>query len=145
MAVATGKTAAWAKVGRACLYISAQTPPSDADWQEYLKWLAAAGKPNAANPEVISLVYERSAGPTPSQRKQLNDVTSGWKLRVAVMTPSALVRGMVTAMNWFKKDSYEAFPLEQLDAAITYLQTPPNLVAEVKGTVFGLIKDLDKP
>ena len=52
---------------------------------------------------------------------------------------------MVTAMNWFKKDSYEAFPLEQLDAAITYLQTPPNLVAEVKGTVFGLIKDLDKP
>ncbi len=144
MAVATGKTAAWAKVGDVCLYISAKRPPLESDWEEYLKWIAVAAKPSTLKPEVVSLVYERSAGPTPTQRKNLNDVTSGWKLRVAVMTPSALVRGMVTAMNWFKKDSYEAFPLEQLDQALTYLKTPEGLMLEVRSTVYGLTKELDK-
>lgn len=144
MPVGAGRTAAWAKMGDICLYISGKGPPSEADWSEYLVWLKEAAKPTSLKPEVRTLVYDRSTGPNAAQRKQLNDATMGWKLRVAVVTPSTIVRHMVTAMNWFKKDSYEAFALEDLDRALTFMGTPPGLMNEVKQSIRGLAAELDK-
>jgi len=143
MAIATGKTAAWGKTGNVYLYVSSKRPPTDPDWNEYLAWLRETAKETPVRTELLSIVYDRSTGPNASQRKQLTDATVNWKLRVAVVTPSTVARGVVTAMNWFKKDAYEAFPPEEFDRAIKFLGVPTSAAMDVRQAVNTLIDLLD--
>ena len=143
MAIAAGKTAGWVRIGDVCIYISAKRPPSDADWNAYLAWLRENGKPSVTRPELLSLVYDRSPGPNASQRKQLNDSTVGWKMRVAVLSPSTVARGIVTAMNWFKKDAYEAFPPDDFERALTFLGAPAQIRPDITIATKDLAAELD--
>lgn len=147
MPVARGQTAAWARVNDTVggkdvtLYVSAKRAPTNEDWDEYLEWYKrTTAKPGA---EVRTLVYDRSPGPTPTQRKLLNDVTAPCKMRVAVVTPSPLIRGIVTAMNWFK-DGYKAFAPEDIHRAFEFLGGSTSTNEEAKKLVQGFIQDLDR-
>jgi hypothetical protein len=114
----SGGTAAWTKVSDYCVYASGRRPPSDIDWATYLDWLAPECQLGLT---VRVLVWERSDGPTAAQRSRLNEVTSGCAARVAVLTPSRVIRGIVTALNWFNVDSYRGFSPLELDAAVAYI------------------------
>lgn len=144
MTVAAGKTCGWSKVGDVCIYVSAAGPPSEADWNEYLIWFKKEGaRASLARSELLALVFDRSPGPNANQRKLLNDATAGVKLRSAVMTKSAVARGIVTAMNWFKSDSYKAFTPEEIEGAMTFLNTPKPMMGELRAAVQSLASTLD--
>lgn len=146
MAVATGRTLAFGRIalpgGHLCvIFVSATKPASDSDWSEYVAWFRANVPPGSS---LKSIVFDRAGGPNAAQRKQVNDMTASCSLHVAVLSPSAVGRGVVTAMNWFKKDSYRAFMPEELDSAIAYLGITGMDAAELRQTVLNMLRDLDK-
>jgi hypothetical protein len=146
MPTATGKTLAF---GRATLpgdnlciiFVSATTPASEADWAEYVAWFRSTVKPGS---KVKSVVFDRAGGPNATQRKQVNDMTASCSLHVAVLSPSAVGRSVVTAMNWFKKDSYKAFMPNELDAAIAFLEITGSTAIDLRQTVLNMLRDLDR-
>lgn len=146
MPTAIGRTLAYGRTtlpdGNNCiLFVSATKPASDRDWSEYVTWLQKALKPGE---KLKSLVYDRAGGPNAAQRKQLNDITASCSLQVAVITPSPIGRGVVTAMSWFKKDGYKPFSPNELDDALVYLGLSGATAAEVRKTVLEMLRDLDR-
>lgn len=146
MPIAAGRTLGYGKVelpgGSPCvIFVSATRPASDSDWGEYVAWFRKNAK---LGDKVRTLVMDRAGGPNAAQRKQLNDVTAPFAMHVSVLSPSAVGRSIVTAMNWFKKDSYKAFMPDQLDSAIAHLEVTGQLAVEVRQIVTDLMRDLDK-
>lgn len=128
MTVAAGKTLAFERIGNCFLYMSSKRAPSDADWAQYIDWLKTILRPGMT---ITCVVYERGAGPNAAQRKLLNDVTAPVNLKVAVITPSTLARGAVTAMSWFKP-GYKAFTPDETDAAVDFLELKGQDAQQVK-------------
>lgn len=145
MPLAIGRTLGYARIalpgnGLCVIYVSAKKPASDRDWAEYIEWLQKTRKPGEP---FKSLVMDQAGGPNAAQRKQLNDVTAPCSLSVAVLSPSAVGRGVVTAMNWFKKDSYKAFLPTELDEAIASLDITGAAAAETRKAVLEMMRTLD--
>lgn len=82
-----------------------------------------------------AVVISLGGGPSAKQRKQLMDVSGGRaaKIPCAIMTESAVVRGITTAISWFVPE-VRSFRLDELEEALAYLRiTTP--VAEVKKVI----------
>jgi hypothetical protein len=71
----------------------------DQEWTAMLADLERWLKPNQTLP---CLIMTHDAGPNSAQRSQLNQllIAKGATMRVAVMSSSTLVRGIVTALAW---------------------------------------------
>jgi hypothetical protein len=95
---------------------------SDRDWQAMLDDIAQSILP--AEPFRI-LVKTENAGPNSVQRNQLHQlVTSkGATLRVAVMSTSTLVRGIVTAFSWMGTLKIKSFGDDDLAGALHFLES----------------------
>jgi serine/threonine protein kinase len=130
-------TAAWASVSDWSIYAGGTQTPTDRDWNAYLEWLA----PRCPSGEIVrSLVLDPGSGPSPSQRSRLTTVTSRCAVRAAVLAPSAVIRGIVTALNWFKSDSYRAFSPSELREAIVYLGATGDVAAELEHAAHQLLE-----
>lgn len=148
ISVATQKSLGFGQGGNCFLYASAKVAPTTADWAEYIAWftrvLAAAGGPPMVSGALTVLVYERASGPNAAQRKQLNDLVARYPIRVAVVTNSAIARGVLTAMSWFAKGKgYQPFTPEQLDSAMEFLQVDMITASSVKQNLLDLLRQLD--
>jgi hypothetical protein len=135
MTVAAGKSLAFERIGNCFLYMSSKRPPLDSDWAQYIDWLKSTLRPGMS---ITSVVYERAGGPNAAQRKLLTDVTAPVNLKVAVITPSTIARGAVTAMSWFKP-GYKAFTPEETDAAVAFLDLKGNDAVSVKQAIQRLL------
>lgn len=71
------------------------------------------------------LVVTRGGANTAQQRKRVYEVLGGRQPRAAIVSESKLVRGVVTAMSWFNKET-QAFALEDLEYAFEYLDIAPS-------------------
>jgi hypothetical protein len=95
-------------------------PPTDQDWQH---WLAEYKK--LADDLQGLLVYSLGGSPTPVQRGELIQFLASRSTlhRTAMITPSPLVRGALTAVNWFVKPMLRAviFAPSQLEAAFDHI------------------------
>ncbi len=145
MPIAADKTLAYGRVvvpgdSPCIIFVSATKPATDRDWTEYCNWFQKMAKPGD---NLRTLVHDRAGGPNAAQRKQLNDVTAPCNMHVAVLSSSAVGRGVVTAMNWFKRDSYRAFLPTELDDAIAYLKFSGATAAEVRKTTLDFLRNLD--
>ncbi|MET0592925.1 MAG: hypothetical protein ABW133_09515 [Polyangiaceae bacterium] len=93
-------------------------PPTDAEWQEGLDYTRSV-----VNEVRGQLVVSAGGGPTPRQRKTLHDL---WRTRTggtpptAVVTSSAIARGIVTAFSWVVKDRICAFSEKQFAEACAF-------------------------
>jgi hypothetical protein len=97
------------------ILVHTDKPPSDEEWQDYLRTF---GK---VPPERLrTIVFTLGGGPSAAQRKLLNDKLNGKATPAAVVSTSAVVRGIVTALAWFNKD-IKAFAPDQTEAAFEYL------------------------
>lgn len=99
--------------------VNTDVPPSDEDWDAYIKDAA----PHLKNVKGV-LVYSESVGPTAPQRarssaafKQANP-----DVRAAIMTGSRVVRGIVTAMSWALGENVKAFSTADFEGAVKYLE-----------------------
>lgn len=73
----------------------------------------------------LCLVYAADVGLTASQRRQIGDLVTRQKLKVAVMIGSAVTRGVVTALIWLtRQDHFRMFGLDELNPALDYLGQP---------------------
>jgi hypothetical protein len=93
-----------------------------AEWDAYVDAWARV-RPDEAGAR--SLVYAKSAQPSPVQRDKLNkaiaEISAAGKLKSAVLTESMLVRTVITAMQWFHRDTFRVFAPSDLPAALRFL------------------------
>ena len=130
----------------ACSYVDGvfleahdHSPPSDEEWDALLEKLprfAEEARRTGSLPRGALIVSDGGA-PNPRQRKELARVT--WAtglagLPKAVVTSSALVRGVVTALNWLGSET-RAFAPHELPHALEHLGVPeghrPGLLLEI--------------
>lgn len=116
------------------LVMHAKDNPSDQEWNEYVEF----AKKNVQYLRTTLIITE-GGGPSTVQRGELNDVLekAGFKSKIAVVTLSRMVRGIVTAISWFNPN-IKAFSTIQVPAALEYLEIP---VAE-RDVIFREIKTL---
>jgi hypothetical protein len=135
---------AFQKVGDYFVLVHNAMSPLDEEWDEWLEFYSFGS----------ILVVTDGGAPTASQRKRMKDrvdqlrssVAPGKKdPRVAIMTASSFVRGVITALRWFYyHDAYAAFPPEHLNQAMTYLEAPPKHHLGLKAAVQALRLQLKK-
>lgn len=142
MPVAPRKTLAYAKVDESVyLYISApEKSPAESDFNEYILFLNRNLKTGIP---LRSIVIERGPGLSAAQRKLLTDTTAKFQPVVAVVTPSALGRGVVTALSWFNKN-FKAFTPAEMEGAFQHVGIPASLIVEVRRVITSLQTELDR-
>jgi hypothetical protein len=125
--------------------LGSKNPPSDAEWDAYIAALEACLKKNDHKVNII--VITRGGAPTPAQRHTLNETTarhnSSSASKVAVLTSSAIARGVVTALSWFSP-VYKAFAEDDLDGAVDFLDVPSHKVFSIRGAVRALEKQIPR-
>jgi hypothetical protein len=92
--------------------------PTDEEWRHYLEVVERHGIDRT-----MQLIFTDGGGPSPTQRKYLNDLLRGRTVPVAVVSGSATIRGTVTALSWFNR-KIRAFPPTGLRDALVYLEIP---------------------
>jgi len=95
-------------------------PPTDAEWE---RWITMGVERSGRDQRVI--VESHNSGPNAAQRKAITDAMRNVDVRVAVMTNSAVVRGIVTALAWLGTQQ-SAFPLNAERQAAGYLGLTPE-------------------
>lgn len=109
------KTLAYSFCHGCFVYVGSKENPSAADWDKYtdfvVKWQSKG---------TLGLVYEQGGVPNAVQRKQLHDATQGYKNTVAVMSNSAIGRGVVTMLSWINP-GYRAFSHDEVRKALNFL------------------------
>jgi len=103
----------------------ASTPPAEADWAEHLRLIGRNRTPE----EMRGLVVDPGPGPNLHQRHLVLSATAGHVVRVAVLTNSAIARG-IAAVFAFANPGYKAFPLEKQTEALDFLDIHPSMHAE---------------
>lgn len=87
---------AMTRIERVLVGVHDDREPTDAEW---LRWLTLARDPAT---DTLRLWVETSgfAGPNAKQRKLMHDTLHGVDLRIAVLTDSLVVKGVITAVAW---------------------------------------------
>ena len=119
--------AMWAQ-GRLYVAVLHGGQPTDEEWS---RWVGLGVQRNGLEQRV--LVESRGGGPTPKQRREIVSANKA-DARIAIMTDSTFVRGIVTAFSWFDI-KLRAFPLNGHDVAVKFL----DLTAEETATVLEML------
>jgi hypothetical protein len=120
---ATGKAMAWAIVDGIGVIVHGSGTPSKDEWEE---WLAEYRRRSSTLEGVF--IYSFGGGPTSAQRTQLLQIVD--KLQhvpqTIMVTGSAMVRGIITALSWFIAPPKRAkvFAPTDLEAAFAALKLP---------------------
>jgi hypothetical protein len=81
-----------------------------------------------------TLVYTQGAAPNAAQRARLNEKLGKRRVRIAVLTPSALARAAGTAVHWFRPE-VRIFRPSETDAAIKHLEVTPDVAFELSSAL----------
>ncbi|AKF03261.1 hypothetical protein DB32_000410 [Sandaracinus amylolyticus] len=143
------KNAAFRLVRGIGIAIHNATNPNKEEWDAYLAMSDATLRAGGDLSRFKQLVFTDGGGPNAAQRKAALDLGrpfGSWSdVKVAVVSSSMGVRGIVTAFNWLGA-SLRSFSPSQLDDAFAYLGVSPDaalaicdavdaLSASVSGTV----------
>lgn len=109
-----------ARVGAVHLVVHSSENPTDEEWSNYLDDM------EAFLPRMRGvMVLTHGGGPTATQRAKFKTFWGSQKIdpevRLAVLTSSVMVRGIVTAVTWFVKNPIQTFAPTSLDEAFTFL------------------------
>lgn len=111
------KTMAFALVGTVLVALHTESAPSDEEWSSYIELMKSIKDIS----RVRSMAFTDGGAPNSKQRKDVNDVLNGRPGLAVVVSASTVVRGVVTALNWFNP-LVRAFPPERLADAYDYLK-----------------------
>lgn len=123
--------AIWAR-DRLYLAVLHGSSPTDEEWNHWI----ALGQKRAGRDKRV-LVEASGGGPTAKQRKAMLATDKAKDVRIAIMTESTFVRGIVTALTWFGV-SLRAFPLNSSEVAAQFLE----LTAEELGAALEMLPQL---
>lgn len=120
------------RVGNVLVYAHGAAAPSDEEWESVLALYDLAPIET-----VCTLVYTQGAAPNAAQRARLNAKLGPRRVRIAVLTPSALARAAGTAVHWFRPEVC-IFAPNNVASAIAHLEVS----AEVARALPGVLRDL---
>lgn len=124
----------FATINQFTVAVHTKNSPNDDEWDEYLTAHAPYIERGVA---MRVLVVTEGGAPTALQRMKMNDLVADWMrrnpdcIRTAIITRSAFVRGVVTAIGWFRPIA-RAFGPDHLEQALAYLEVPPNYAQEIQ-------------
>jgi hypothetical protein len=99
--------------------------PTDAEWDRWIEmYLPRKGR------DMRVVVESHHSGPDAKQRKKLSDALKGDDCRVAVMTESTFVRGIITALAWLGIPQ-RGFPVGAHLQAANYLELDERELEQV--------------
>jgi hypothetical protein len=131
----------WVFVEGYAIIVHDDKTPSASDWQ---RWLEACLETRDQLHGL--LVYSQGGGPDAGQRSQLLEIIKDGRVKypTAILTPSTLMRAMITALNWFLPSAAraEVFAPTQLERAFDHLRVPEATRAALRS---GLGRALAKP
>ncbi len=133
------RTFVYEVAGGAHVAVHGSVSPHDEEWQRYLDDISEhLGEIRGV------IVNTTGGGPSSLQRSM---ATEHWKRhgggpKMSIMTTSAFVRGMVTALSWFLGPTVKAFPIEDYGDAAEHLGLGAAEVDEVRATVARLRANL---
>ena len=104
---------------RCLLFVCGERAIDDGEWDAYLAFASEVLKEGLPNRSLVLAKGSLTAG----QRKKLARVVEPFEktLKSAVVTESAIVRGIVTALQWFHRDVFRTFAPNELDRALEFL------------------------
>ena len=109
-------------VGNVHIVIHGMTDPLDEDWRLYMNAVRSEEQKTAGFGRMRTLVFSAGGGPTAKHRKEINEFLGGRATPVAIVTSSTVMRGLVTALQWFNPLA-RAFSPENVLAAMQFLGT----------------------
>ena len=102
-------------VGELQIVIHTAEAPDATEWKAYMRDFMSVP------PERLrTIVFTDGGGPNAPQRKDVNDYLKGRTTTAAIVTPSTMTRGVVTALAWFNP-KIRAFAPDRIDEAFKYL------------------------
>jgi hypothetical protein len=124
---APGRTCVYSRLGPTILIVHTSEKPDVAEWKRYCAAVAeAAGGVNRI------LVFTDGGGPSAVQRKLLREATGEVFPKTAVMTPTFVVRSILTAFMLFIGDRMKAFPPTDWEGACDYLEIPRSEISALR-------------
>lgn len=114
-----GETLAFEQVKDTLLLLHGPHSPSDDEWMQYVRALWESVDRGVRNVMVIT----EGPGPNAMQRGELTSQRNKLAhLRTAVITSSAVARGIVTAVGWLSDRDIRSFSAVNLHQAFAYLK-----------------------
>lgn len=115
-------------VGNTIVALHSASTPAPGEWDAHLMLLARAARENKGTlASCKALVFSDGGMPDSVQRQastHIIDRLQGKEMPIAIITASAVVRGIVTAGHWFGL-KMQAHAPPALDRALAYLDLPP--------------------
>ena len=116
-------------IDRLFLVVLGVDPPTNDEWCDYLAAVERHGIDRT-----MQLIYTDGGAPDANQRHCLEEIIRGRLVPVAVVSPSARIRALVTAMSWFNR-KIRAFPPSSFRDAIGYLEIPLSRVELIEAAL----------
>ncbi len=118
-----GRTVSIARVGKILVVAHSAQPLDAEEWTRYCQVVSRHHAKIAGQ-----LVVAEGPGPDATQRQQaIDEYPKGIPIPpTAVLTRSALVRGVVTIYNWFSPRSMRAFAPDDISGAARQLNVAPE-------------------
>lgn len=100
-------------------------PPSDAEWEAYVKEISVAMKQSPDGVRGFSLTD--GGAPNAKQRHLITELIKDrvTKPRTTVVTESAIGRGVITALSWFNP-SMKGFSPAEMWRAVEHIEIAPE-------------------
>lgn len=99
---------------------------SDEDYQRYVDTFARADALAAHHPKPAGILYVERDNPLPDAKWRERFAEASLTLRtrpaIAFASPSPLVRGIVTAVNWLRPPPFEFTTTDTFDEAVRWLE-----------------------
>jgi len=109
-------------VGNVHIVIHGTTDPIEEDWRLYMNAVRSEERKMADFGKMRTLVFSAGGGPNAKHRKEINEFLGGRATPVAIVTSSTVMRGVVTALQWFNPLA-RAFSPDNVVAAMQFLGT----------------------
>ena len=127
-----------ATVGTIVIAVHGPDTPPDSEWNAYIEEFERQRDLNAAR----NFVCTDGGAPSTTQRRAINErLLQNGRGLCGVVTGSAMVRGVVTALNWFNP-FIKAFSPEQARQAYAHLNMTAEEIAMVRLLVERMRKEL---
>jgi hypothetical protein len=117
------------RVGRVVVGFHDTAAPTDDEWRGWVEACRAAMSDGG-----VGVVQSLGGAPSPSQRAILGEAFGKGKFRTAVLTQSALSRGVVTAVSWLGVP-VRAYAFGEMHKVQEYLRLSADEVTEVSAVL----------
>jgi hypothetical protein len=109
-------------VGNVHIVIHGTSEPRDEDWRLYMDAVRDEEQKTVDFARIRTLVFSAGGGPSAKHRREINEFLGGRVTPVAIVTSSTLMRGVVTALQWFNPLA-RAFSSDNVASALQFLGT----------------------